>query len=456
MYFSTARIPVLNGPEISGGCDPTRKFLPIWVVRPKSILLVTEAAMMIAMLIVATVAANHFPNSLPMSLGLVVGLAGCQIGFFLTGIDRLIVDPNPSTFLRSIFGSMLTGLTLAVLLISVFPPFSSGCSGALTAWILSALLVVALRSVIQSLIRHHHMLHTILVVGSDELTDKLFKELSSLNTIVDSPDLETLAANEYVSRIVVVDPHIEAREELAASLIDSKLRGIRIEPAIESCEKLCRKIWIAGLRADWLLYTDGFMPTRLCLALKRGIDIACSLILLILAGPLMAISALVVKFTSPGPFLYRQERVGLHGKTFFVFKLRTMSQEAEARTGPTWAARNDNRITPIGRILRKYRIDELPQLFNVLRGEMSFVGPRPERPYFVDQLKQAIPYYDLRHYVRPGITGWAQVMYPYGSSIADSYEKLQYDLYYIKHLSILLDVMILPKTLKVILSGSGC
>jgi exopolysaccharide biosynthesis polyprenyl glycosylphosphotransferase len=175
----------------------------------------------------------------------------------------------------------------------------------------------------------------------------------------------------------------------------------------------------------------------------------------LVTAPLILVSAILIKLTSPGPILYRQERVGLHGRHFSVFKLRSMSQNAEASIGPAWASKNDSRVTAVGRILRKYRIDELPQLFNVLRGEMSFVGPRPERPYFVEQLKQRIPYYDLRHYVRPGITGWAQVMYPYGASITDAYEKLQYDLYYIKHLSVLLDIMILPKTLRVVLSGNG-
>jgi len=164
---------------------------------------------------------------------------------------------------------------------------------------------------------------------------------------------------------------------------------------------------------------------------------------------------LLIKLTSAGPVLYRQERVGQHGRPFMVFKFRSMYVNAESGTGPVWAAKNDGRVTPFGRILRKFRIDELPQLFNVLRGEMAIVGPRPERPCFMDTLKQKIPYYDLRHYVRPGITGWAQVMYPYGASIDDAYEKLQYDLYYSKHMSLLLDLTILIKTFKVVLSGNG-
>ena len=450
-----SRTPIFEGPAIGGTFAASQRVLPFWVVRPKAILLATEATMMITTLLVAIASASRSKTTLDMSIGMVVGLAGCQIYLYLAGIGRLIVNPNPSDFRRSIFAAMLTGLTLAVLLFSVLPMFSSGYSGALTSWILSALLVAGLRLVIHSLIRNHKMLHTMLILGSDELTEQLYKELSSIDTDLDSQELQEMAMSEHVSRIVVADPHIGSRDDLTASLIDSKLRGLRIEPAMESCEKLCRKIWIAGLRPDWLIYSDGFMPTQFDLVVKRAVDITCSLAMLLLTAPLLLASAILIKLTSPGPILYRQERVGLHGRLFSVFKLRSMSQEAEAGSGPAWAAKNDKRVTPVGRILRKYRIDELPQLLNVLRGEMSFVGPRPERPYFVEQLKQRIPYYDLRHYVRPGITGWAQVMYPYGASVTDSYEKLQYDLYYIKHLSVLLDIMILPKTLRVVLSGNG-
>ncbi len=451
-----SKVPVGDRPEIAGSFDPMGRVLSFWVVRPRVILQLTEATVMIMLLIAAISTVSRPTHTLMlMSIGLLVGLAGCHVFLSLAGVHRLIVEANPSHFLFSIFGSMLTGMTLAALLGSLFPALASGCRGALTAWILLTLMVVALRLVIHALIRHHHMLHKVLVLGSGELTELLCKELSTVDSVVNSQELESMADTEHISSIVVADPYLHVREELAASLIDSKFRGLRIKPAMEHCETLCRKIWIAGLRPDWLLYADGFIPTRTGLVLKRAVDILCSLTLLLITSPLIAATAILVKLTSPGPVFYRQERVGLHGRHFFVFKFRTMFQEAEARTGPIWAVRNDHRITPVGRVLRKYRIDELPQLINVLNGEMSFVGPRPERPFFVEQLKQQIPYYELRHYVRPGITGWAQVMYPYGSSIPDAYEKLQYDLYYIKHLSVLLDIMILPKTLKVVLSGSG-
>ena len=174
-----------------------------------------------------------------------------------------------------------------------------------------------------------------------------------------------------------------------------------------------------------------------------------------LAAPLMALIAVAIKLNSRGPVLFRQERVGLDARVFVLNKFRSMRHDAEAETGPTWAKEQDSRITAVGRTLRKFRLDELPQAFNVLRGEMSFIGPRPERPCFVEMLRKEIPYYDLRHYVKPGVTGWAQVMYSYGASIEDAYKKMQYDLYYVKHLSLWMDILILFKTARVVLFGHG-
>jgi lipopolysaccharide/colanic/teichoic acid biosynthesis glycosyltransferase len=169
----------------------------------------------------------------------------------------------------------------------------------------------------------------------------------------------------------------------------------------------------------------------------------------------MAAVAIIIKLETPGPAIFSQERVGLLGRRFNVYKFRSMRQDAEIKTGPTWARENDDRITKVGNFLRKARLDELPQVWNVLCGDMSFIGPRPERPYFVDLLKSKIRYYELRHYVKPGITGWAQVMYPYGASVEDSYRKLQYDLYYAKNISLQLDLLILLKTIKVVAAGQG-
>jgi lipopolysaccharide/colanic/teichoic acid biosynthesis glycosyltransferase len=177
--------------------------------------------------------------------------------------------------------------------------------------------------------------------------------------------------------------------------------------------------------------------------------------MILVTGPLLLLIAIGIKLDSPGPAIFSQERTGLHGAKFTLYKFRSMRMDAEAKSGPAWSSEFDDRATPFGKLLRKFRLDEIPQAFNVLRGDMSFAGPRPERPYFVDMLQERIPDYGLRHYVKPGITGWAQVRYPYGASVEDAIEKLQYDLYYIKHMSFRQDVIVLLKTLNVVLFGRG-
>jgi exopolysaccharide biosynthesis polyprenyl glycosylphosphotransferase len=394
------------------------------------------------------------------SLAIALGLVGGQVFLHLVGIDRAIVDPNPASFLRRIAGSLLAGVFLAGVLFTKLPYFHDGYFGGLAAWVLSLVIVIAIRPILRSLIRHHRLIRTTMILGPAELADKLSRELATGNDVVCSvtspPDSRGIRLQqEDVSGIVVADLQMATDGAMAASLIDSKLRGLRIEPAVESCERICKKIWIAGLQPEWWIYSDGFIPTRPCRALKRSIDVAGGLIMSLLAAPVMIVSGILIRLTSAGPVFYRQERLGQYGRPFMVLKFRSMYADAEAGSGPVWAAKNDNRITPLGRVLRKFRIDELPQLFNVLKGEMSFIGPRPERPCFMDSLRHEIPYYDVRHYVRPGITGWAQVMYPYGASIGDAYEKLQYDLYYAKHMSLLLDLTIMVKTIKVVLLGRG-
>jgi exopolysaccharide biosynthesis polyprenyl glycosylphosphotransferase len=191
------------------------------------------------------------------------------------------------------------------------------------------------------------------------------------------------------------------------------------------------------------------------LVTKRALDIVAALALLALTGPIMLLIAGAIRLESPGPAIFAQERVGHHRRLFTIYKFRSMRHDAEAHSGPVWAGEEDDRVTSFGRFIRKCRLDELPQVFNVLRGEMSFVGPRPERRYFVDLLGEQISSYQMRHYVQPGITGWAQVQYPYGASIEDAYQKLQYDLYYCKHGSLRFDLLILFKTIEVVLMGRG-
>ena len=239
-------------------------------------------------------------------------------------------------------------------------------------------------------------------------------------------------------------------------LVRCRVEGIRIEEAATVLEHLTGSIPTQNLRPSLIVFSHGFHDIRLLKKVKYGGEFIMAAILLVILTPLMLLVSALVRLTSPGPVVYRQERVGERGRTFHLLKFRTMRVDAEAATGPVWASEvGDPRITPLGRLMRKTRLDELPQLFNVLRGEMSFVGPRPERPHFVNALREVLSLYDERHVVRPGITGWAQVKYGYGSSIEDAQAKLQYDLYYIKHASLGFDLSIVLDTLKVVLVGKG-
>lgn len=238
-------------------------------------------------------------------------------------------------------------------------------------------------------------------------------------------------------------------------LLDMRLSGIKVDDATGLLEKISGKIEVHELNPSWLLFSDGFRLNNSLLFARRIVSFMLALVGLLILLPLIPLIAAAVKLSSPGPVFYRQKRVGLRGVPFNCCKFRTMKANAEADTGATWAADDDPRITRVGKFLRKVRLDEIPQMWNVLKGEMGFIGPRPERPEFVSKLSEQIPYYNLRHIIRPGITGWAQIRYKYGNTIEDSRQKLQYDLFYIKNLSIGLDFWVLVQTLKVILLGRG-
>ncbi len=238
-------------------------------------------------------------------------------------------------------------------------------------------------------------------------------------------------------------------------LLKCKLRGIRILELSSFFERENGHLQIDSMNASWMILAEGFYQGIVRDTVKRLFDLLVSAAMLGISLPIMALTALLIKLESPGPVLYRQERVGQAGRNFTIFKFRSMCVDAEKDGKPRWARQNDSRITLTGRFIRRTRIDELPQIFNVFFGDMSFVGPRPERPYFVQDLTQKIPYYGVRHTVKPGITGWAQVRYPYGSTDEDAMHKLQYDLYYVKNHSLFLDLMILFQTAQVVLWGKG-
>lgn len=238
-------------------------------------------------------------------------------------------------------------------------------------------------------------------------------------------------------------------------LLECRLKGVKITELTDFFQREYRQIMLDSINPSWMVFGEGFNQGRARTAVKRAFDLLASLTLLILTLPVMLIAAICIIWEDGMPVFYKQERVGEHGRVFTIYKFRSMRNDAEKDGTPRWAAAHDDRITRVGRIVRMLRIDELPQIFNVLRGDMSFVGPRPERPFFVEKLEKQVPYFSARHSVKPGITGWAQVRYAYGASIDDTVEKLQYDLYYVKNNGLFLDLMIMIATVEVVLWGKG-
>lgn len=269
------------------------------------------------------------------------------------------------------------------------------------------------------------------------------------------PDLESVIINEKIDRVVIA-----VRERRGAfpteALLKMSLAGdVSIEECTSFFERITGKVHVDMLRPSWLIFAGRRRDSPVKTIFREMMHRLLALLGLVFSLPFAILAAILIKVESRGPIFYKQERVGKSGKTFKVIKFRSMRTDAEKDGKPIWAATNDERVTRIGRVMRATRIDEIPQFWNILKGDMSFVGPRPERPHFVKQLGTEIPYYDHRHLVAPGLTGWAQIKYPYGASVADARQKLQYDLYYIKNQSLTLDLVIVFETVKTVLFGKG-
>jgi sugar transferase (PEP-CTERM system associated) len=287
---------------------------------------------------------------------------------------------------------------------------------------------------------------------TSDLTQR--NELLRHPVLGDKGDLPAIVRDQRISKIIVALDDLRGALP-TRDLVQLRVQGIEIEDAHSALASLTGRVWLRTVRPSWFVFSKGFQRSKTTMLLKRIIDLAFGLFGIVLFSPIIALIAIAIRLDSKGPALYRQARVGVTGKVFNLLKFRSMRLDAEDASGAVWSQHDDPRITRLGRFLRKYRLDELPQFLNVLRGEMSFVGPRPERPCFVDQLREKIPFYDERHSVRPGITGWAQVEYKYGASIEDAFHKLEYDLFYLKHLSIVFDIAIVFRTVRVVLFGFG-
>lgn len=312
----------------------------------------------------------------------------------------------------------------------------------------------------------------VLIIGSNNknnMLDDFFSKSSHYNligyvtSVIENRDkeigilknIDRILLNNSIDLILMTSDD-DISKEIIKKLLKAKINGIKVENFVDFYETVMEKISVKSVDERWFLYGDGFKIYHniYIQKTKRLIDVFISIIILIITFPIILVSILIIKVESKGKIFYTQERIGKDNKKFNILKFRSMREDAE-KDGSKWAMQNDNRITFYGNIMRKTRIDELPQLINILKGDMSFIGPRPERDHFIKLLEKEIPFYNYRHSVLPGLTGWAQVNYPYGSSVEDSFEKLQYDLYYIKNQSIILDIIIIFKTVKIVFGGKG-
>ena len=450
-------------------------------------------ACLVALAFVAATIARLGPNDATLLLGyeqgafkiLVVSVAFVACMYYFDLYDSSILN-NWREVLTRLIAVLGTVCVLLAVLYYVYPALELGRGIFLIGFLLVAAGLLAWRRLFLAINSQPQFAERALIFGDGPLAVSLLRELESRpelglrvvgqvlptrngnsepgrDCLECAGDSFAMSASEELSRAVkfhrvnrIVIAMADRRGKLPVELLLSlKSHGVRIQDGTEIYEAITGKVPIETLRLGWLLFSPGFHVSRFLLIYKRLASMLVSITGLLFGLVLLPFVALAIKLTSAGPVFYSQRRVGRDGAVFYCCKFRTMRADAEADSGPTWVGDDDPRITPVGRFLRISRLDEIPQLWNVLKGDMSLVGPRPERPEFVDWLSQEIPYYHLRHAIRPGITGWAQVRYKYGSSIEDAKEKLRYDLFYIKNMSPGLDFMILFDTTKTILLGRG-
>ena len=403
----------------------------------------------------------------------------CLAAFYLFDLyDFLVMHDRRELVLRLI---QALGLAWIVLAFSfyMFPALKLGRGVSVIALPIALTLMVGWRVSIHWLLGHPDFGERILIVGSGNLAvevarevldrpdagyrivgfvgtdaDLLGKSLINPRVIGMTEQLDDIVKREHIDRIVVAMG--ERRGQLPTNkLLQLSLAGqVNIEEGASFYERITGRVSLNMVRPSWLIFSGRGRSTKIAEVARNVVHWLVALIGAILSLPIVLVTAVLIKLESKGPIFYRQERVGKNGRTFVLAKFRSMRVDAEA-SGPVWASKKDDRTTRVGRIIRKVRVDEIPQFWNILKGEMSFVGPRPERPHFVAQLAEEIPFYEQRHLIAPGLTGWAQIKYPYGASIDDARQKLQYDLFYIKNHGLFLDAIIMFETIKIILFGRG-
>jgi sugar transferase (PEP-CTERM system associated) len=402
----------------------------------------------------------------------ILGLTGVVLllshGFDL--YDSSKIEQKLDQAFRMLFVLGLVALVLGGVIYE-FPDFLPGNNSAIFGVVILAVSLFCWRSAYGWLVCQPFFRERVYVLGTGDRAQRLVSGLrrpglgievvgwtgnieGELTLEAVGDHLAGLAKERGVHRVIVAMPNRRGTIPVQ-QLLTLRLAGVKVEEATSWLEKLTGRIEVEQLYPSWFIFAEGFRFSTVNRILRRIVNFIAAFCGLVLALPVLPFVALAVKISSTGPVFYRQERVGRGSETFYCYKFRTMRQDAEADTGATWATDDDPRITRVGKYLRLLRLDEIPQLWCVLKGDMHFVGPRPERPEFVKWLSREIPYYNLRHVVRPGITGWAQVQYKYGNTLEDAREKLQYDLFYIKNASIGLDLLIMFHTVKIVLLGRG-
>ena len=403
-----------------------------------------------------------------------------QLTLYLNDLYEFkIMDSNIDLASRLIQSIGITSITLAIIYF-LWPDVIIGRWIFFASLIVLLLFLVSWRLLYSLVIRRKLFAEKAIILGSGELARDMLHEIKSRKDL--SYDIVCAIANEknqdmkdqfrdmsvhygfdnicnlaeaenVKSVIVALD---EKRGILPyEELLKCKVKGMDIIDGESFYERITGKLLVEKINPSWLIFADGFVKSKVSRAVKRLVGLLLSTLMLVLLSPLILLVAIAIKLDSPGAALFSQERVGEYGKTYTLHKFRSMRADAEKESGPVWASEEDPRVTRMGKIIRKLRIDELPQLWNVFKGDMSFVGPRPERPVFVEKLKKIIRYYNERFSVKPGVTGWAQIKYPYGASEEDALQKLKYDLYYIKNMSLVMDLIVIFHTAKIVLLGRG-
>lgn len=416
----------------------------------------------------------------PVSASLFALMLSCGT-LAMGGYLAMVYESALALFLRTLIAYCFVGGIGLKILYLIVPAANPGSTNLFWAVMLASLIVILLRLIFLRIVDSEQLVRRVVIFGAGDFAASLLDEYERnmralgvriIGCISDNPsgavDADKLLPTPYdyyqfcrqnrVSEIVIAQQERRRKEGgwlPVPELMECKLRGIGITDGIEFYERELKKAKLDMVHPSWIVFSEGFKASKTRALSKRLLDLVISLTLLAIMLPFIILTAFAVFLETGRPILYSQTRVGMLGKEFRIYKFRSMRKDAEKDGKARWASANDDRVTRVGAFIRNTRLDELPQIYNVIKGEMSIVGPRPERPEFVSELKEKIPFYDTRHYVKPGLMGWAQLKYPYGASVEDAKGKLEYDLYYSKNHSLLMDLLIMIQTVEVILLGKG-